>query len=101
PGHKTFIPNGQMCDLGSGVVRPNPGGGSRGMSLVLVETEREGFRHGRNLDKLGHLSSDTSELFFDQVHVPASNLLGSEGGAMGELISELPTERLTMALHSI
>src|ERR1700738_1968073 len=101
PGQKTFISNGQMCCLVIVVVRTNPDGGSRGMSLVLVETDRAGFRHGRNLEKLGHLSSDTSELFFDQVRVPVSNLLGSEGGAMGALMSELPQERLTIALHSI
>src|SRR5207237_8453411 len=100
-GQKTFISNGQMCDVVSVVVRTNPDGGSRGMSLILVETDRPGFRRGRNLDKLGHLSSDTSELFFDQVRVPVSNLLGSEGGAMGALMSELPQERLTIALHSI
>src|SRR5215471_17414403 len=87
-GQKTFISNGQMCDLVIAVTRTNRDGGSRGMSLILVETERAGFRHGRNLDKLGHLSSDTSELFFDQVRVPAANLLGSEGGAMAELMSE-------------
>src|SRR5882724_5810819 len=92
-GQKTFISNGQMCDLAIVVVRTNPDGGSRGMSLVLVETDRAGFRHGRNLEKLGHLSSDTSELFFDQVRIPVSNLLGSEGGAMGALMSELPQER--------
>lgn len=100
-GQKTFISNGQMCDLVIVVVRTNPEGGSRGMSLVLVETDRTGFRHGRNLEKLGHLSSDTSELFFDGVRVPVTNLLGAEGGAMGALMSELPQERLTIALHSI
>ena len=100
-GQKTFISNGQMCDLVIVVTRTNPDGGSRGMSLILVETDRPGFRHGRNLDKLGHLSSDTSELFFDEVRVPVGNLLGSEGGAMAALMSELPQERLTIALLSI
>jgi long-chain-acyl-CoA dehydrogenase len=100
-GQKTFITNGQMCDLIIVVVRTAPEGGSRGMSLILVETDRPGFRRGRNLEKLGHLSSDTSELFFDAVHVPVGNLLGAEGGAMGALMSELPQERLTIALHSI
>ena len=100
-GQKTFITNGQMCDLVIVVVRTSPDGGSRGMSLVLVETDRPGFRRGRNLEKLGHLSSDTSELFFDNVRVPVGNLLGAEGGAMGALMSELPQERLTIALHSI
>jgi acyl-CoA dehydrogenase len=100
-GQKTFITNGQMCDLVIVVVRTSPDGGSRGMSLVLVETDRPGFRRGGNLEKLGHLSSDTSELFFDNVRVPVGNLLGAEGGAMGALMSELPQERLTIALHSI
>src|SRR6202171_4737344 len=100
-GQKTFITNGQMCDLVIVVVRTTPEGGSRGMSLVLVETDRPEFRGGRNLEILGHLSSDTSELFFDDVRVPVSNLLGAEGGAMGALMSELPQERLTIALHSI
>ncbi len=100
-GQKTFISNGQMCDLVIVVTRTNPAGGSRGMSLILVEADRPGFRRGKNLEKLGHLSSDTSELFFDEVRVPVGNLLGSEGGAMGQLMSELPQERLTIALHSI
>jgi acyl-CoA dehydrogenase len=100
-GQKTFISNGQMCDLVIVVVRTTPEGGSRGMSLILVKADRPGFRRGKNLEKLGHLSSDTSELFFDDVRVPAANLLGAEGGAMGALMSELPQERLTIALHSI
>ena len=100
-GQKTFISNGQMCDLVIVVVRTTPEGGSRGMSLVLVEADRPGFRRGKNFEKLGHLSSDTSELFFDDVRVPVTNVLGAEGGAMGALMSELPQERLTIALHSI
>lgn len=100
-GQKTFISNGQMCDLVILVTRTDPAGGSRGMSLILVEAERAGFRRGKNLHKLGHLSSDTSELFFDEVRVPVGNVLGAENGAMGSLMSELPQERLTIALHSI
>jgi len=100
-GQKTFISNGQMCDLVIVVARTNSEGGSKGMSLVLIEADRQGFRRGRNLEKLGHLSSDTSELFFDEVRVPVGNLLGAEGGAMAALMSELPQERLTIALHSI
>src|ERR1700693_962623 len=100
-GQKTFISNGQMCDLVIVVVRTTPEGGSRGMSLILVEADRPGFRRGKNLEKLGHLSSDTSELFFDEVRVPVTNVLGAAGGAMGALMSELPQERLTIALHSI
>ncbi len=76
-GQKTFISNGQMCDLVIVVARTTPEGGSRGMSLILVETDRPGFRRGKNLEKLGHLSSDTSELFFDEVRVPVTNVAGS------------------------
>lgn len=100
-GQKTFISNGQHCDLVIVVTRTDPAGGSKGMSLILVETDRPGFRRGRNLHKLGHLSSDTSELFFDDVMVPAANLLGAEGGAMAALMTELPQERLTIAIQSI
>jgi len=100
-GQKTFISNGQMCDLVIVVTRTNREGGSRGMSLILVEADRPGFRRGRNLDKLGHLSADTSELFFDEVRVPVGNLVGAEGGAMAQLMTELPQERLTIAVQSM
>ncbi len=100
-GQKTFISNGQLCDLVIVVTRSDPAAGSRGLSLILVETDRPGFRRGRNLEKLGHHSADTSELFFDDVRVPAGNLLGQEGGAMGHLMTELPQERLTIAVQSM
>ena len=97
-GSKTFISNGQHADLVIVVARTNDSPGSRGMSLILVEADREGFKRGRNLDKLGHKSADTSELFFDAVRVPASNLLGMEGGGFAALMSDLPQERLTIAV---
>lgn len=100
-GSKTFISNGQHCDIAVVVVRTDPDAGSKGMSLLLMESDSPGFVRGRNLEKLGHHSADTSELFFDQVRVPASNLLGSEGGAMAALMSELPQERLIIAYASI
>lgn len=100
-GQKTFISNGQHADLVITVTRTAQDAGSRGMSLIVVETNREGFRRGRNLDKLGHLSADTSELYFDEVRVPATNRLGAEGSAMGMLMTELPQERLTIALQSM
>jgi alkylation response protein AidB-like acyl-CoA dehydrogenase len=100
-GQKTFISNGQHCDIAVVVVRTDPDAGSRGMSLLLVEADRPGFRRGRNLEKLGHHSADTSELFFDNVRVPASNLLGEPGGAMPAMMSELPQERLIIAIASI
>jgi alkylation response protein AidB-like acyl-CoA dehydrogenase len=85
-GAKTFISNGQHCDLVIVVVRTSPEAGAKGISLILVEADRPGFRRGRNLEKLGHLSSDTSELFFDDVEVPVSNLLGPEGDGFGLLM---------------
>ena len=100
-GAKTFISNGQHCDLVIVVARTSDAPGSRGISLILVESDRPGFRRGRNLEKLGHLSSDTSELFFDDVVVPASNLLGSEGTGFASLMQELPQERLTLAISSM
>jgi alkylation response protein AidB-like acyl-CoA dehydrogenase len=100
-GQKTFISNGQHCDIAVVVARTDPDAGSRGMSLFLVEADRPGFVRGRNLEKLGHHSADTSELFLDNVRVPASNMLGPEGGAMAAMMSELPQERLIIAVASI
>jgi acyl-CoA dehydrogenase len=100
-GQKIFISNGQMSDVVIVVCRTGPEPGSKGMSLLMVETDREGFRRGRNLDKLGQLSADTSELFFDGIRVPASNLLGGPGRGMAALMSELPQERLTLAITSV
>lgn len=97
-GSKTFISNGQHADLVIVVARTSDAPGSKGMSLILVEADREGFQRGRNLDKLGHKSADTSELFFDSVRVPTSNLLGAEGGGFAALMTELPQERLTIAV---
>lgn len=100
-GQKTFISNGQMCDLVIVVARTTRDEGAPSHSLILVETDRPGFRRGRNLEKLGHHAADTSEMFFDDVRVPAANLLGTEGRAMAQLMSELPQERLTIAIQSI
>lgn len=100
-GQKTFISNGQHADLVIVVTRTAEGRGSGNMSLIVVETTRPGFRRGRNLDKLGQISADTSELFFDNVRVPAGNLLGAEGKAMAMLMSELPQERLVIGITSI
>jgi alkylation response protein AidB-like acyl-CoA dehydrogenase len=100
-GAKTFISNGQHADLVIVVARTNEAPGSKGISLILVETDRPGFRRGRNLEKLGHLSADTSELFFDDVRVPAANLLGVEGGGFSSLMTELPQERLSIAAASL
>lgn len=100
-GVKTFISNGQHCDIVITVTRTGTGRGSGAMSLIVVETDRDGFRRGRNLEKLGQISADTSELFFDDVRVPADNLLGAEGQAMPMLMAELPQERLIIAVTSM
>jgi len=100
-GSKTFISNGQHCDLVIVVARTSDAPGSKGMSLILVETDRPGFRRGRNLHKLGHLSSDTSEMFFDEVEVPVSNCMGAEGTGFATLMTELPQERLIIAYQSM
>jgi acyl-CoA dehydrogenase len=100
-GQKTFISNGQHCDIAVVVARTDPSAGSGGMSLFLVEADRPGFTRGRNLPKLGHHSSDTSELSFVDVRVPVGNLLGEEGRAMEYLMRQLPQERLIIAVASI
>lgn len=100
-GAKTFISNGQHADLVITVTRTGEGRGSGNMSLIVIETNMPGFRCGRNLDKLGQKSADTSELFFDDVRVPVGNLLGAEGKAMHMLMSELPQERLIIGLTAL
>jgi alkylation response protein AidB-like acyl-CoA dehydrogenase len=97
-GAKTFTSNGQHADLVIVVARTSEAPGAKGISLILVEADRPGFRRGRNLDKLGHLSADTSELFFDDVRVPAANLLGTEDRGFSALVTELPQEQLTLAV---
>ncbi len=100
-GQKTFITNGQNADLIIIVVKTDPKQGAHGTSLVLVEAEREGFSRGRNLEKVGLKAQDTSELFFDDVRVPRTNLLGIEGMGFLHLMQELPQERLIIALGAI
>jgi alkylation response protein AidB-like acyl-CoA dehydrogenase len=100
-GAKTFISNGQHCDLVIVVARTSDVPGAKGISLILLETDRPGFRRGRKLHKLGHLSSDTSEMFFDEVRVPVTNLMGAEGTGFATLMTELPQERLIIAIQSM
>ena len=100
-GQKIFISNGQLADLVVVVAKTDPAQGARGVSLLLVEADRAGFSRGRNLDKLGMDAQDTSELFFDDVRVPASNLLGEEGQGFASLMRELPQERLLVAITAV
>ena len=101
-GQKTFITNGQAADLVIVVARTG-GAGSKGLSLIAVETDgADGYRRGRNLDKIGLHASDTSELFFDNVTVPPENLLGQEeGNGFVQLMQQLPQERLALAVSAV
>jgi acyl-CoA dehydrogenase len=100
-GQKVFISNGQLCDLVVLAAKTGPGEGARGISLILVEATRPGFAKGRNLEKVGFKAQDTSELFFQDVRVPAANLLGEEGRGFAQLMRELPQERLVQAVRAV
>lgn len=97
-GSKTYITNGQNADLIIVVAKTDPDKGAKGTSLLLVEADREGFKRGRNLDKIGQNSADTSELFFTDVRVPMTNCLGEENKGFIYLMSQLPQERLSIAV---
>ncbi|MGY4313869.1 acyl-CoA dehydrogenase family protein [Bradyrhizobium sp. JR3.5] len=101
-GQKTFITNGQAADFVIVVARTGAPG-AKGISLIVVETAgAEGYRRGRNLDKIGLHASDTSELFFDNVTVPPENLLGGEeGNGFVQLMQQLPQERLSLAIGAV
>ncbi|MFM5950912.1 MAG: acyl-CoA dehydrogenase family protein, partial [Novosphingobium sp.] len=102
-GSKTYITNGQNADLilvcckTDTEVQP----AYKGVSIVLVEANRDGFKRGRNLDKIGQDEADTSELFFEDVRVPITNCLGEEGMGFIYLMSELPQERLSIAVSAM
>jgi len=100
-GSKTFITNGQLADLVIVACKTDPAAGAKGVSLVVVETDRPGFSRGRNLEKVGMKAQDTSELFFDEVRVPVGNLLGREGGGFAHLMDELPQERLLVGITAV
>lgn len=102
-GQKTFITNGQHANLVIVVCKTDPDApGAKGISLIMVETDEvEGFRRGRNLDKMGMWAQDTSELFFDDVKVPMANLLGEkENIGFSQLMFQLPKERLIIAVQA-
>lgn len=103
-GAKTFITNGYHANLICVVAKtdPDPAAGSRGVSLIMVETDDQpGFRRGRILDKIGQKGQDTTELFFDEVRTPVDHLLGGEEGrGLYQLMQQLPQERLIIALSA-
>ena len=99
-GSKTYISNGQTSDIVLLVTKTDPERPRDAISLILVETDRPGFKRGRNLKKLGLHGQDTSELFFDELRVPVSNLIGEEHVGFKYLSANLAHERLVQAVRS-
>ena len=100
-GSKTFITNGWHSDLVIVVAKTDPSKGAKGTSLIIVDTSMPGFIKGKRLKKMGLKGQDTSELFFDNVEVPAGNLLGEENNGFIYLMQELPWERMQIAIGAM
>jgi alkylation response protein AidB-like acyl-CoA dehydrogenase len=100
-GQKTFITNGQLADFIVVACKTDPKAGAKGTSLIIVEADRDGFSRGRNLEKIGLKAQDTSELFFDNVRVPLTNLIGEEGRGFAYMMNELPRERLLVSISAV
>ena len=100
-GSKTFITNGILSDVVIVAAKTDPNERHKGVSLIVLERGMEGFERGRNLDKIGLHAQDTAELFFNDVRVPAENLLGSEGQGFYQLVANLPRERLGIATAAV
>ena len=100
-GSKTFITNGHQCDVAVVAARTDPSKGAKGISLFLVEAGTEGFTKGNKLDKVGQVESDTSELFFDNVRLPADALLGPQDLGFIAMMKHLPQERIGNAIANI
>jgi len=102
-GSKTFISNGQLCDLVIVAAKtdPDPANAHKGISMLVVEAGRKGFAKGKRLHKMGMASQDTSELFFEDCRVPATNLLGVEGGGFMMMMQKLQQERLCVAIGAV
>lgn len=100
-GAKTFITCGMQSDLCVVACKTDPKAGAKGISLFLVESGTEGYTKGRNLKKVGMKAQDTSELFFDDVVIPADNLIGEENKGFYYLMDCLPQERLSIAIGAL
>lgn len=100
-GQKVFITNGHSADLLVLACRTGDAPGGKGVSLLLVPTDTPGFHRGRKLEKIGCKAQDTSELFFTDLRVPASNLLGEQGRGFYHLMAELAQERLVQAVRAV
>lgn len=100
-GQKTYISNGQLCDLVVLACKTDPEADARGVSLIVVEATRNGFQRGRRLEKFGLKAQDTSELFFNDVRVPVANRLGEEGAGFKMAMHKLAHERLIIAVNAV
>jgi acyl-CoA dehydrogenase len=100
-GQKTYISNGQICDLIVLACKTNPAAGAKGVSLIVVETTTKGFERGRRLEKLGFKAQDTSELFFRDMRVPVTNRLGAEGTGFKMAMHKLAQERLIISANAV
>ena len=99
-GQKVFISNGQLCDVIVLATKTDSQAGAHGVTLFLVDASTPGFNRGQNLEKLGMKAQDTSELFFDNMRIPASAMLGTEGQGFKLMMTKLPQERLAQAIRS-
>ncbi len=99
-GQKVFISNGQMCDVLVLATKTDSSAGAKGVTLFLVDTSLPGFQRGQNLEKLGMKAQDTSELFFDNLRIPSSAMLGGEGEGFKLMMTKLSQERLAQAVRS-
>jgi len=99
-GQQVFISNSQLCDFVVLATKTDSHAGAKGVTLFIVESDRPGFKRGRTLEKLGMKAQDTSEMFFDNVRIPAGNLLGKEGKGFAQMMTKLSQERLAQAIRS-
>ncbi len=100
-GNKTFITNGQHCDVVIVAAKTDPKAGAKGMTLFTVDCSLDGFERGRNLEKMGLQSGDTSELVYQDVRVSSAEILGGLGNGFANLMNELPRERLILSVGCV
>lgn len=100
-GQKTYISNGQHCDVIVMACKTDPAAGARGVSLIAIDADQPGFQRGRNLDKIGLKAQDTSEIFLADVQAPLAYRLGDEGAGFGMLMTKLAQERLSVAVKGM
>jgi len=100
-GAKVFITNGHNADLYIVACKTDPAARAKGISMIMVEADRPGFRRGRLLEKIGLKAQDTAEIFFDDVRVPVANLIGEENRGFAAMMKSLPQERLVQAIRAV